>query len=215
MKIVKTKDNSNTLFSDIYKEHYHSIYGAKNESNHIFIDAGLKQIDKKNISIFEMGFGTGLNAFLTMLEAQKKNFNIEYLSLEKHPVPSSVWGNLGYADPIYQDFFKQLHQVEWEERQFINSQFYLTKIKTSIVGYRHKQTYDLVYYDAFSPDIQPELWSEAIFKDLYQNMNNGGILMTYTVKGVVKRALKSVGFRIEKLSGPIGKREILRAVKFV
>jgi tRNA U34 5-methylaminomethyl-2-thiouridine-forming methyltransferase MnmC len=215
MKIVRTKDFSDTLFSTTYNEHYHSTYGAKNESYHIFINAGLKQISKKNISIFEMGFGTGLNAFLTALIVSEQRLYAKYTAIEKHPVLASIYQQLNYADKSHERLFQKLHQVDWGKQQVINSHFSIQKIEKDIINYQHQCNYDLVYYDAFSPDSQPALWSIEIFERLYNSMNNNGILMTYTVKGDVKRALKAVGFQIEKLPGPKGKREILRARKMI
>ena len=215
MKIVKTKDFSDTLFSTTYNEHYHSTYEAKNESYHIFINAGLKQISKKNISIFEMGFGTGLNAFLTALIVSEQRLYAKYTAIEKHPVLASIYQQLNYADKSHERLFQKLHQVDWGKQQVINSHFSIQKIEKDIINYQHQCNYDLVYYDAFSPDSQPALWSIEIFERLYNSMNNNGILMTYTVKGDVKRALKAVGFQIEKLPGPKGKREILRARKMI
>ena len=213
MKLIATKDASHTLFSEIYKEHYHSVYGALDESYHIFIKAGLRQIKKDNISIFEMGFGTGLNAFLSLLESEKQNLNIVYTTIEKHPVPASIYRQLNYAKEQEKELFLKLHQADWQSKQIITPFFSLIKTEGSILNYQHQNYYDLIYYDAFSPEIQPDLWSEDIFLRIYEKLNKGGILMTYTVKGTVKRALKSVGFKIEKLPGPIGKREILKAYK--
>ena len=212
IQIQKTEDGSQTLYSEKYKEHYHSIFGAKNESQHIFIEAGLKIIDKPEISIFEMGFGTGLNALLSANEAIKSKLTIKYFCIEKHPVLESIYKNLDYVSE-QKSLFKKLHEAEWNKLEEILPNFHLFKHKGDILDYIHQNKYDLVYYDAFSPDIQPDLWSKDIFKSIYNQMNKGGILMTYSVKGVVKRALKSVGFAIEKIPGPKGKREILRAVK--
>ncbi len=212
-KIIQTEDLSNTLFSKKFGEHYHSIHGAMNESMHIFINAGLKQIKKKRISIFEMGFGTGLNALLTLKEALENNIIIDYTTLEKYPIEENIALNLNYAKNELQTYFLSMHKNEWGLETKISKHFLLTKIKQSIIDFQHNKKYDLVYYDAFSPDIQPDLWSTEIFESLYNSMNNEGIFVTYTVKGTVKRALKSVGFQIEKLPGPIGKREILKATK--
>ncbi len=212
-KIVQTEDLSNTLFSERFGEHYHSIHGAENESMHIFINAGLRQTKKKEISIFEMGLGTGLNAFLTLKEAQKNNLIIDYTAIEMYPIKEEVYQNLNYAESELKRYYLLMHKSNWGISTEISSHFFLTKIKDSIVNFRHSKKYDLIYYDAFSPDTQPELWTKEIFESLFKSMNEGGIFMTYTVKGIVKRALKSVGFKVEKLPGPVGKREILKATK--
>lgn len=208
-----TEDQSSTLFSDQYGEHYHSIHGAINESQHIFIDGGLKAMDQPNISIFEMGFGTGLNAFLTLEYALQHQLNIKYTTLEKHPVVPQIYSELNYGKEKGRANFIKLHEVEWGQAYEINENFSFSKHAIDLLDYKHSTNYDLVYFDAFSPDSQPELWSESVFKALYEHMNPSGILMTYSVKGIVKRALKAVGFKIEKIPGPIGKREILRAIK--
>ena len=211
-KIVITDDNSTTVFSDRYKEHYHSTFGAENESQHIFIDAGLKQINKQEISIFEMGFGTGLNAYLTLKNLKEENKKVHYLGIEKHPVLAEVYENLSFSSD---KIFLEMHTLAWGKEFLFRDNFVLEKVEADLLDYQHKQKYDLVYFDAFSPDIQSDLWSEDVFKKLYNTMNNGAVLMTYSVKGIVKRALKSAGFKIEKLPGPKGKREILRATKVI
>lgn len=211
-KIIQTEDNSSTVFSERYGEHYHSTFGAINESQHIFIDAGLKYVSKSRISIFEMGFGTGLNAYLTLKYAKESQKDIEYTGLEKHPVTKDIYENLSFSvDPKFID----IQESEWNTWQLIEEGFSLKKVEADLMSYKHVGFYDLVYFDAFSPDVQPQLWTEEIFSRIYKQLNNGGVLMTYSVKGVVKRALKSVGFKIEKLPGPIGKREILRATKVI
>ena len=208
--IVETDDTSTTLFSEKYGEHYHSTFGAQNESQHIFIEAGFKQIQKTEVSIFEMGFGTGLNAYLTLKTAQELNKKVKYIGVEKYPVSKDLIQKLSFAN---NKTFLDIHKADWEKKIQISKHFELLKQKTDLLKYSHKEFYDLVYFDAFSPEAQPYLWSEDIFRELYNHMNKGAILTTYSVKGIVKRALKSVGFEIEKLAGPTGKREILRAKK--
>lgn len=213
MQISKTEDSSNTIFSEQYGEHYHSIHGAINESKHIFIQSGLQLIDKKEISIFEMGFGTGLNALLSLDFAERRQVKIQYFALEKHKIPFEIFKALKFDTDVPEDLFLKLHLTDWETTQKISTYFSIQKIEVDIRDFEHEQNYDLVFYDAFSPNVQPELWTEAIFERLYNHMNPGSLLLTYTVNGMVKRALKAVGFSIEKIPGPIGKREILRAIK--
>ncbi len=212
MKIVKTEDASFTLYSEQYGEHYHSLNGALNESQHIYIGAGLNQVDASKINVFEMGFGTGLNAYLTALFAEKHHREIHYITVEKHPLEVPTFFKElpeEYRNPL----FEKIHQTDWEQTNNIHPKFSLLKHKADICDYKHQAKYHLVYYDAFSPDSQPDLWTADIFKSIFDAMHPSGILVTYSVKGDVKRALKSVGFKIEKLPGPKGKREILRAIK--
>jgi len=212
MKIIKTEDNSSTLFSERFKEHYHSTFGAVNESQHIFIDAGLKSLAKVEISIFEMGFGTGLNALLSLNYAKANSIKINYHTIEKYPVSKDVYEKLSFSKD---ESFIKLHSSKWGVNIQLSDSFILNKQEVGLQDFEHKIFYDLVYFDAFSPDIQPELWTEEVFRNLYNHMNNGAVLMTYSVKGIVKRALKASGFTIEKLPGPIGKREILKATKII
>ena len=210
ISIRKTEDNSPTLYSEQYKEHYHSTFGAINESEHIFINAGLKQISKKKISIFEMGLGTGLNASLTLEYAIKNKLDIDYHTIEKHPIQKEIFNNLDYILES-KDKFLKLHNSPWETKTEITKQFSLHKYEADLKDYKHTNKYDLIYFDAFSPDIQAELWTKEVFEDILKHLNKDGILVTYSVKGIVKRALKSAGYKIEKIPGPKGKREILRA----
>ncbi len=214
VKLITTEDRSKTLYSNIYNEHYHSTFGALNESNHIFIEAGLKQLSKDAINIFEMGFGTGLNALLTCVYAQSKGIRLHYSTVEKHILNLQELSDFNPMEN-YKTLFKHLHTAAWGQSIALNEYCKIHKYHSDILDFDHPQdiSYDLVYYDAFSPDNQPELWTPKVFKSIYEHMTKGAILMTYTVKGDVKRALKSVGFKIEKLPGPKGKREILRAWK--
>jgi tRNA U34 5-methylaminomethyl-2-thiouridine-forming methyltransferase MnmC len=218
LKIVMTEDGSHTLAVSALDEHYHSIHGASSESLHVFIDAGLKKVlqDKTQINILEIGFGTGLNALLTFQELSVKNIFCEYTGIELYPVPEEIYSALNYPEilSIPSKTFYSLHQCEWNKKINISDFFILQKIRTSAVDMQLIESYyDLVYFDAFGPDKQPEIWSEEIFKKISDSMKTGGILTTYSTKGSVKRILKKTGFTIEKLPGPKGKREILRAIK--
>ena len=215
MKIVQTEDASHSLFSEQYKEHYHSLFGAIAESQHIFIDAGLKQIKKDNICIFEMGLGTGLNALLTRKYADDYNKKIIYTSIEKHLLPEAIYSRLNYAKELAvpNSYFTEIHTAPLGKEIVLSEKFVLEKIEGDIREFSHQKKYDLVYYDAFSPDTQANLWTKDIFQSLFNCMNSNALFLTYSVKGTVKRALKEVGFMIEKIPGPKGKREILRAYK--
>lgn len=215
--VVTTSDNSKTVYSDQFGEHYHSSFGAKTESDHIFIEAGLKFIskEKSSINVLEMGFGTGLNALLTYKYAVKNSLKINYTSVEAYPLKPEEIKLLNYTDllDIDSDIFEKLHLSE--ENQVIidkDFSFELIRNKFELVNLK-ENNFDLVYYDAFSPDAQPELWTKDIFNKIFKAMRSGGVLTTYSCKGLVKRNLKASGFRIEKLPGPPGKREFLRAFK--
>lgn len=215
--LEKTADGSDTLFVPALNEHYHSINGAVQESKHVFIEAGLKQIDKDNIKILEIGFGTGLNAFLTLLYTGKNNKKVSYTGLELYPLSLELVGQLNYAqnlDELDKQLFLELHNASWEYCQTITDSFQLAKYKLDFSRLDFdKGLFDLIYFDAFAPDKQSEMWTQEIFDYLYQHTNEGGILTTYCAKGVVRRMLQQAGYLVERLAGPPGKREMLRATK--
>jgi len=215
--ILITEDGSNTLFNKTIGEHYHSTYGAIQESEHVFIQSGLDLFKdvKSQINIFEVGFGTGLNALLTYAWAEKNKVPIFYQSVELYPVSTEQAKKLNYPEllSIDQSIFMEMHQIG-EEKVLLSKYFALQKNLVSLQESRlPKSVFDLVFFDAFSPDAQPEMWTEDIFQQIATSMKRGGVLTTYSTKGIVKRALKSAGFEIEKLPGPPGKREILRGRK--
>ena len=207
-----TKDDSHTLYNREYNEHYHSQHGAIQESQYVFINKGLLSIQKESISIFEMGFGTGLNAYLTALSSSK---TINYDAVETTPLPESVIKQLNYPTLLNDesDFFLTMHHASWNQENVLSKQFILRKINSKIETLAFDKTYDLIYFDAFSPRIQPELWTEAVFRRLFEQMNLNAVLVTYCAKSAVRRILESIGFVVEKCPGPPGKREMLRAVK--
>ena len=215
-KIIYSDDNSHTLFSEKFNEHYHSTFGAINESNHIFIEAGLKHIAKTDdINIFEMGFGTGLNALLTYKFAIDNKVKINYTTIEAYPIEIEVVEKLNYAElcNFDEDIFIKMHKAEEVK---LSEFFTFRKIIGKLEDFKvEKSVSDLVFFDAFSPDTQPELWTEDVFAKIFSMLKNGGILTTYSCKGVVKRAMRSAGFDIKKLPGPPGKREFLRATKTI
>jgi tRNA U34 5-methylaminomethyl-2-thiouridine-forming methyltransferase MnmC len=217
-RLILTGDGSHTLFVPSLKEHYHSTFGAIRESSHIFIGAGFNAVtrDDKPVQIFEVGFGTGLNAWLTLLESSKLKLPVHYTAIESDPVERSMIESLNYPELLNQSSpqFLDLHEAQWGVEERITEHFFLKKIHGKIQDHELPgETYDLVYFDAFGPDVQPELWKVEIFRKLFNGMKPGAILVTYSVKGSVKRALKSAGFTLEKLPGPPGKREITRATK--
>ena len=210
-----TNDGSTTLYNGEIDECYHSMFGARNESMHIFIESGLKQCDKSPISVLEIGFGTGLNTFLTALEAEKNGTAIHYTTLELYPLTADIYTQLPYAKTAEEwNLFTQLHTCAWEQTIPITPHFSITKLQADLSTIHFDSIFGCVFFDAFSPEKQPELWEESIFAKIYKAMNTGGVLTTYCAKGVVRRTMQNVGFVVERIAGPVGgKREILRARK--
>lgn len=213
-KIVPTNDGSPTLQSAVFGEHYHSIHGALTESLHVFIQNGFNTLqDKKNTSVLEMGLGTGLNAFLTLKESQKYGVNVDYVAYEQFPITMEEAENLSYASDNEKDLFLKIHNLPWNERILLSNSFHLEKRNQDFKLLNEKQKYDLVYFDAFAPDCQPELWTTEIFLKIHRALKKEGFLVTYCAKGYVKRNLKEAGFKVITLPGPTGKREMTKAVK--
>ncbi len=217
MRIVCTADGSHTLESSTGGECYHSTNGALQESMHVFINAGLKAVAGNQLNILEIGFGTGLNALLTLLEAEQKDCGIYYETIEKYPIDIDIASQLNYCDIFSVDkekYFKPLHTSDWDKNVAISDGFVLKKCQVDILSFTPSRTdFNLVYFDAFSPDSQPELWSVDVFSKIYQHLQKGGVLVTYSSKGLVKQNLRSAGFTIERLQGAKGKRHMLRATK--
>ena len=215
-EIKVTEDGSHTLFVPEIDECYHSTHGAIQESGHIFIGAGLNQCAKSEINVLEIGFGTGLNAFMTLLEGEKSGRKIHFTSLEKYPVEMAKVKLLNYSEVLAPDknpLFEQLHLSPWNEEVQITPLFTLKKIEADFTEYDFTDNFDVVYYDAFSPEKQPEMWTNQLFEKIYNHCRPGAILTTYCAKGIVRRALQDSGFKVERLKGPPGKREILRGSK--
>lgn len=217
-RIVKTDDGSDTLYHTEVGEHYHSKFGAVQESMHIFINGGLKKCDKPEINLFEAGFGTGLNAFLTLAELSESNQKIRYITVEKNPLSAEVWSALNYPAIIPNGnamIYRQIHLAEWNKEIKITDFFSILKLDSDLleVDYAKLPLFDLVYFDSFSPEKQPELWETHLFRQISNHCNVGAILMTYCAKGAVRRSLNEAGFSTERIPGPPGKREILRGTK--
>lgn len=218
--ISETADGSKTLYMPSIDEHYHSVKGALTESMHIFIDCGLRHSAAQSPHILEIGFGTGLNTYLTLLEAEKEKRNISYTAIERYPLEHTTADKLGYCllpEMDNKKLFDALHLSAWEEQVKMTEHFTLLKRQSDFTdtdSWKDIKKYDIVYFDAFSPEKQPEMWSAQIFSQLYQNMNHNGILTTYCAKGCIRRMMQDAGFAVERLPGPPGgKREILRATK--
>lgn len=214
-ELIITEDGSHSLYVSVIDECYHSSHGAIQESRHIFIEAGLKNCTRNEICILEIGFGTGLNALLAYQYALETGKLIHYITLEKFLVSSEQAGMLNYPDLIDEqltEVFKSMHEVAWNEATNISPFFILEKVKVDFTKYQHANQYDVIFFDAFSPEKQPEMWSQEQFEKIAAHSNQGAILTTYCAKGNVRRALQSAGFKVERLSGPPGKREILRGI---
>jgi len=218
-KIITTADGSTTIQIEDWDEQYHSVHGAIQESNHVFIKQGLlfSCAENDTLSILEIGFGTGLNALITLMHAEQLNLNIDYVGIEAYPVKSEELRQLNYVKELHVDaaIFSSLHDSTWESRHEITPYFNLTKQQKHFKDIDQKDSFDLIYFDAFGARVQPELWTETIFKIMFDALKNRGVLVTYSAKGSVRRAMQAVGFIVERLEGPPGKREMLRAIKSV
>ena len=217
-EIVKTRDGSNTIFVPEFDETYHSTHGAIQESLHVFIRSGLKfKTELNDISVLEVGFGTGLNALLSFVDSEDTNRNIKYTSLEAYPLQWNLVSKLNYIDIIfngrYSEIYKKIHTCDWESFYELSPYFMLRKQNVKLQNILFDSEFDIIYYDAFAPRVQPELWTEQIFTSMYKALKPGGILVTYCAKGSVKRALRYVGFELQSIPGPPGKREMSRAIK--
>ena len=214
-----TGDGSVTIHLPEWNEQYHSKHGAIAEAQHVFIRAGLNYYSTifpdKPISILEIGFGTGLNAFLTLLESEKNKLDVIYTGIEAYPIEAAEISKLNYAQLISasKEVFLELHHSSWEMALEITSRFSLHKKKMLFSEIKDQNLYNLIYFDAFGARVQPDLWTEVIFKQMYDALKNNGVLVTYAAKGSVRRAMQAVGFIVERLPGPPGKREMLRAQK--
>ena len=218
-EIIITDDGSTTIRIPEWDENYHSTHGAIQEAKHVFIKNGLDLFQKQDsISILEIGFGTGLNAFITFLETVNKE-KVNYVGVEAYPISTEEIAQMNYVTELqatqYQEIFDKMHTGDWESKQIITENFILTKRKQFFQDIDDKEQYDLIYFDAFGFPLQPELWSEAIFKKMYDALLPKGTLVTYACRSSIKNAMLSVGFSIEKLPGAPGKREMLRATKNV
>ncbi len=222
LEIIKTKDGSHSLLVPEMNETYHSTHGAVTESQYVFIDKGLrffyeKYPEAKTIHVLEVGFGTGLNALLSCLYAEQHEVNVVYRSLETNPIDASLTDQLNFheqlptaAKPIYD----RLHRADWGKEVIISTHFSLEKIQRPLQDYQAPAGWiDLVYYDAFAPSRQPDMWHPALYARLFDGMKTNGVFVTYCAQGQFKRDLKATGFDVEKLPGPPGKAEMTRGVK--
>lgn len=224
IEILKTADGSPTLYLPELDETYHSRHGSVQEARHVFIQHGLNFVieeQKKEksadstIQLLEVGFGTGLNALLTFQEAiQNPALHIAYTSYETHPIAESIWSQLNYInEPNAAESYTALMQAPWNENVALSSNFNILKIDKAIQALQAKDQFDLIYFDAFGPRAQAEMWDVSVFERLHRALKPNGVLVTYCAMGQFKRDLKSLGFVVERLPGPPGKREMTRAIK--
>jgi tRNA U34 5-methylaminomethyl-2-thiouridine-forming methyltransferase MnmC len=213
--IQTTADGSPTIAIPDMQVTYHSRHGAVQESKHVFVQAGLMPLlqQYKTVRVFEMGFGTGLNALLTLEQAILQKQVIFYQAVEKYPLNNNEIKELDYSPVLPQAYFTALHQSKWNKPVEIHPFFTLCKSNTSLQAFETALPFHLIYFDAFAPAVQPELWTQQIFEQLYNMLVNGGVLVTYCSKGDVRRNMLAAHFKVEKLAGPPGKREMLRATK--
>ncbi len=217
--LLKTGDGSFTLQIPEWNEQYHSKHGAVAEALHVFIQEGLhywfSRHKDSEVSILEIGFGTGLNSYLTFLEAQNNSWQINYIGVEGFPLSIDEINTLNFPSILNasEEYFLKLHKIPWEEKIEISKSFWLKKQHKKFSEIEDHQAFDIIYFDAFGVRVQPELWTEIIFKKMYHALRPNGVLVTYAANGSARRAMQSVGFSVERLPGPPGKREMMRAIK--
>jgi len=217
-EIFTTGDGSHSLISDEFGVSYHSKHGAITETQTVFIDAGLlyRAEHLNEIAVLEIGFGTGLNALMTLAEAVKNNLKINYKTYEAYPVTAEQALTFNYSELIAPDLraeFAEMHRCKWNEENQIHKNFSFRKLEEKFENINSEKEFDVIYFDAFAPNSQPELWEETLFQKMFDALKINGVLVTYSAKGSVRRAMQAVGFEIERLPGPPGKREMLRATK--
>ena len=218
MSIQLTADGTHTIHSEKYDVTYHSIHGALQETYHVFIEAGLnfKKSAIREINILEVGFGTGLNVLATLADNKESNYEVDYHTIEAYPISLTEVNQLNYHEHlpgIAKEEMVHLHQLPWNETNLINPRFAFTKHLCTLETFKSSLKFDVIYFDAFAPTAQPELWEPAILQKMYNLLNNNGLLVTYCAKGQFKRDLKSVGFEVHSIPGPPRKREMTRAMK--
>lgn len=218
-EIISTGDGSVSIYIPELDEQYHSKHGAINEAIHVFIKMGLHHYTElsgdKNIAILEIGFGTGLNAFLTQLESKKEKLQIQYTGVDAYPVTVAETSQLNYPKELKasQSAFNKMHEVPWEKMSSITSHFSLKKEQKQFSDINSEGEFNIIYFDAFGSRVHPEMWGEEAFSNMFTALKKNGILVTYAAKGSARRAMQAVGFTVERLPGPPGKREMLRATK--
>lgn len=216
-EIIQTKDGSTSILLPDWNETYHSKFGAIQEAKHVFIKNGLSLFEGNSVSILEIGFGTGLNAFITYLEAKNADQKIDYTGVEAYPVSQEDALKMNYVSELEAissaEIFLKMHESDWNEKVILDANFTLEKQNKKFQEIADENKYDLIYFDAFGFRVQPELWSLEIFQIMFKALKPNGVLVTYACRSSIKNAMKESGFEVEKLNGPPGKREMLRARK--
>lgn len=214
-ELVLTEDGSHTIFVPEMGEHFHSVHGAIQESRHIFIQNGYQRVLSDPVSILEIGFGTGLNAILTLLESNADGKSVNYETWEAYPLTASESQLLNHPVILKtgREVFNRLHQAAWGIEVPVTPRFLLKKVRDDFLNFHSDRQFDLVYFDAFGPAFQPELWETGVFRKIAATMKKSSRLVTYSAKGEVRRNLRDAGFLVEKAPGPPGKREITVAIK--
>lgn len=217
-EILQTHDGSTTIHIKDWDECYHSKFGAIQEAKHVFIKNGLSLFQNQSVSVLEIGFGTGLNAFITFLESKKLGLTIDYVGVEAYPISQEEVKMMNYVSELNaeeeRNVFEKMHDCTWDEKVDLDSDFGLTKRKIFFNEISEIEQFDLIYFDAFGFRVQPELWSEEMFQIMFNALKNKGILVTYAARSSIKKNMIAAGFTVEKLQGPPGKREMFRAMKF-
>lgn len=214
-----TNDGSTSIHIEEWDESYHSKHGAIQEAYHVFINNGLSLFKGKSVSILEIGFGTGLNALITLKESKLFNQTIDYIGVEAYPISPEMAMQMNYVEQLQEEslssYFQEMHTIKWETKTQIADHFQLTKEEKLFQEINCKNQFDLIYFDAFGFRVQPELWSVEVFQKMYDALKKGGVLVTYACRTSIKNAMKESGFTVEKLPGAPGKREMLRASKIL
>lgn len=210
-----TEDGSHTLYLPDMDEHYHSVHGAVQESRHVYLESGFRACSSAAVSVFEVGFGTGLNALLTAIKAKEMGRSVNYTSVELYPLSIEQACELNYGHLLNEEaLFYDIHAAHWNQFSAVREWFWLQKVKADFSTMQLSENeYDLIYFDAFAPNKQADLWTPDLFDKLFRSMKPNAVFVTYCAKGVVRRMLQSVGFEVERLPGPPGKHEMLRARK--
>lgn len=215
LEIITTSDGSHSLRNRRLNETYHSVHGARQESMHVFIRNGLQYFHRtqaaKSASVLEVGFGTGLNALLTWEYAREHKLEVRYTTLEPFPLVEEVWSKLNYdqSDP---GRFRLIHEAEWDKEILLAREFSIQKRKCSMAEANLDERWDVIYFDAFAPAVQPELWSHDALKLVTNKLDRAGVFVTYSAKGQLKRDLRDLGLKVETLPGPPGKNEMVRGI---
>lgn len=218
LEVQKTADGSDTVLNKSIGVHYHSTNGAITEAEHVFISAGLNHFSQSDIAILEVGLGTGLNAALTAMHAGEKGLKVSYIGLELYPLNTEFVGKIGYQKQLPSaaaSAWNEISNAPWNAEFALGTNFTMTKQQADFTCWVSNQQFNLIYFDAFAPDCQPEMWAPEQFKKLYAMLKHGGVLVTYSAKGIVKQALRDAGFTVKRLPGPPGKHHMLKAIKEV